>query len=327
MKRLILLLMLLTAVSADSFGAVLKVYQNGSVAVDDWSFNAVPPMVQYVGRGIYEARLETSNGTLISSAIFDVEQTNFFEQAQPNFNLTFVSLNFAKDATVLKVFRNKKLVLTQLLQLCNKNGKCDGFESYLTCADCPSASPDRFCDKVVDGKCDPDCVSDWDFDCTCGNGFCEVEERGVCPADCGNCGNNFCDSGERQSCPTDCPCGNGVCEVGEIATCPRDCGKCGDGVCEFSETTGCAKDCAVTTTCGNGKCEVNETKNCPTDCLCGNNICDKGEETSCVNDCKGVWEVEEPDRSPLMKTIGIILVLFAAVTVAYLIKKEYNKPL
>lgn len=50
-------------------------------------------------------------------------------------------------------------------QLCG-DGVCQEHESYLECAqDCPSGSADDFCDRIVDGTCDPDCGVDGDADC------------------------------------------------------------------------------------------------------------------------------------------------------------------
>jgi len=52
--------------------------------------------------------------------------------------------------------------------ICNKNGRCDveAGENYGNCPeDCPSGSKDNYCDKVKDGRCDPDCEENEDIDC------------------------------------------------------------------------------------------------------------------------------------------------------------------
>ncbi|MEK6968361.1 MAG: hypothetical protein AABX51_07060 [Nanoarchaeota archaeon] len=47
------------------------------------------------------------------------------------------------------------------------NSICDSSETYITCPqDCPSGSADKVCDRVKDGKCDPDCPASLDLDCT-----------------------------------------------------------------------------------------------------------------------------------------------------------------
>ena len=53
-------------------------------------------------------------------------------------------------------------------EICNKNSICEPEkgENYGTCPqDCPSGSKDGYCDKVKDGKCDPDCLAEEDTDC------------------------------------------------------------------------------------------------------------------------------------------------------------------
>ena len=48
------------------------------------------------------------------------------------------------------------------------NGVCDVMvgENYNTCPqDCQSGSKDGYCDRVIDGKCDPDCKKEEDLDC------------------------------------------------------------------------------------------------------------------------------------------------------------------
>ena len=46
------------------------------------------------------------------------------------------------------------------------NGICDEGETYKTCPqDCPSGSLDGYCDRVKDGRCDPDCKNGEDPDC------------------------------------------------------------------------------------------------------------------------------------------------------------------
>ncbi len=43
---------------------------------------------------------------------------------------------------------------------------CESYENYKICSkDCPSGSLDSYCDKVRDGRCDPDCRNGQDPDC------------------------------------------------------------------------------------------------------------------------------------------------------------------
>ncbi len=68
---------------------------------------------------------------------------------------------------------------------CNRNGLCDASENQLSCPqDCPSGSPDRYCDGAQDAVCDPDCGRNQDPDCQCNNnGLCDGSEDSlICPS-------------------------------------------------------------------------------------------------------------------------------------------------
>jgi putative hemolysin len=46
------------------------------------------------------------------------------------------------------------------------DGNCGIPENYSSCPqDCPSGSPDGYCDGIPDKKCDPDCLKNQDIDC------------------------------------------------------------------------------------------------------------------------------------------------------------------
>lgn len=48
---------------------------------------------------------------------------------------------------------------------CEVNGFCGGNENYGTCPiDCKSGMKDDYCDRIIDGICDPDCEGK-DLDC------------------------------------------------------------------------------------------------------------------------------------------------------------------
>ena len=55
---------------------------------------------------------------------------------------------------------------------CNHNQICEPGEGedYIECPeDCPSGGKDDYCDKIEDGKCDPDCSKEQDIDCKSGD--------------------------------------------------------------------------------------------------------------------------------------------------------------
>ncbi|UCG95206.1 MAG: DUF333 domain-containing protein [archaeon] len=59
------------------------------------------------------------------------------------------------------------------------DGLCEFGEAYLNCPqDCPSGSPDTYCDKIEDVICDPDCGPEEDIDCKPRETTTTVKERG-----------------------------------------------------------------------------------------------------------------------------------------------------
>ncbi len=62
-------------------------------------------------------------------------------------------------------------------EICVVNQICEDKENTKNCPqDCPSGLSDGYCDKLKDGKCDPDCQIQKDWDCHCGNGICDYRE-------------------------------------------------------------------------------------------------------------------------------------------------------
>lgn len=96
-----------------------------------------------------------------------------------------------------------EIEVTTLMNLSFREGLCGDFrcvlgENYINCpTDCPSGSVDLYCDGILDGICDEDCIFDktpyLDSDCrekdksdsVCGDGVCaESEGPTNCPEDC-----------------------------------------------------------------------------------------------------------------------------------------------
>jgi hypothetical protein len=107
-------------------------------------------------------------------------------------NLSFVEkylrLPYFAEAARIELYHSDKLIFKYKIDLCNKNSICEieKHENYLSCPeDCPSGSKDGYCDKILDGRCDADCLEEMDIDCTCGNKLCdERENEKLCPKDC-----------------------------------------------------------------------------------------------------------------------------------------------
>ncbi len=103
-----------------------------------------------------------------------------------------LKIPFFEEIKLIKFYYKRKLILQEQLKFCNNNGVCEANnkENLLSCPnDCESGTEDNYCDAVLDGKCDQDCVNqgrmEKDIDCTCGNNVCdERENEKTCREDC-----------------------------------------------------------------------------------------------------------------------------------------------
>ncbi|MCK4491911.1 MAG: hypothetical protein KAU03_04755 [Candidatus Altiarchaeales archaeon] len=210
---------------------------------------------------------------------------------------------------------------------CDGNGICEinKGEYYLNCPeDCRSGGRDDYCDRVIDGRCDPDCRAEEDPDCikaVCGDGKCEKSET-------------------YQNCPEDCPrpviCGDNICEGDEnYLNCPQDCPSGGeDGYCDAVDDGRCDPDCRVDIdldcprTFGNGVCEPGFGENyltCPKDCPSGSRdgYCDKVIDGRCDPDCRAE---EDPDCEAVLPPLLYMLFGLVIVVCAVLIYLKIRKP-
>jgi putative hemolysin len=78
---------------------------------------------------------------------------------------------FVDECTVCVQADGREVEVTELMQLdfaetsCG-DGRCGFPENSKSCpADCPTGSPDLYCDGARDGRCDPDCKPQQDPDC------------------------------------------------------------------------------------------------------------------------------------------------------------------
>lgn len=204
---------------------------------------------------------------------------------------------------------------------CDANGLCEGKENYGNCPeDCNSGGKDDYCDRVLDGICDPDCRKEADPDCipaVCGDNLCEGkkgETYNSCPLDCEKpviCGDNFCDERENYgNCPEDCNSGgkDNYCDGVFDNKCDPDCQRkldsdcfCNlDGVCEELENYG----------------------NCPEDCPSGSKdgYCDGIVDNKCDPDC-----MEEDDPDCGRGNALWYLVIFIVLIFLFLIYKKIKK--
>lgn len=154
---------------------------------------------QPTGTGEYSIKIISNTGSILFDHKFDVSFVIHREGVDKNGNLyeevvnldyvdKIVRLPYFENADRIDLYRSNSLLLSQKIELCNRNNICeiDKGENFVSCpSDCKSGSSDNYCDKVLDGICDPDCSKDADIDCSCGDGICsERESPKTCPTDC-----------------------------------------------------------------------------------------------------------------------------------------------
>ncbi len=263
----------------------LSVYQDGRVEEERITLTAGRPTKYMQGGKDYTVSVLDKGGKVLWSRSFNV----YFDYSGPVYDgKDYSDVKYAKvpvhfkipytrTARTLKLNRGKKTLYTRTLDFCNKNGRCDKTENYLTCPqDCPMKEKDGLCLNRADGICDPDCREGVDQDCRgkCGNRVCNVKENhGNCPKDCPSGGKDgYCDKVKDGRCDPDC-------KKGEDPDCRRV--SCGDGKCS-----------SVSNIADRFKGE--NYGNCKRDCPSGgkDGYCDKVKDGRCDPDCK---KGEDPD--------------------------------
>ena len=130
---------------------------------------------------VFEVHLDILPGQTPKEGIISIDKTSLV-----------LKVPFYDNTKSVKFYHKGVLVLEKEITFCNNNNLCESKirENFLTCpSDCKSGSSDNYCDGILDGKCDQDCVnqdrSDKDIDCTCDNKICDVRENArTCPTDC-----------------------------------------------------------------------------------------------------------------------------------------------
>lgn len=141
---------------------------------------------------------------------------------------------FSYECAVCILANGEEIEVTKLMNASLKESICgDGFcaileENYKLCPiDCVSGSEDNYCDKVSDGLCDPDCISEEDPDCPGILSEPKCVYDGICPSECIGTGDSdcLCINPESQDCKLASPCNkDGICSGAENnANCPQEC--------------------------------------------------------------------------------------------------------
>jgi hypothetical protein len=122
----------------------------------------------YTQPGDYLFVFTDSTGKTVYKVNMSVDY-NLYRDPPSETNRVLVELKvpYNPEMKYLKFYRKTTLLISQKINICDNNGKCDtSRESYLTCPkDCPLASKDDLCLARKDGICDPDCAKGADPDC------------------------------------------------------------------------------------------------------------------------------------------------------------------
>ena len=179
-----------------TLAADLMVYTAPGFEVDGLDVNILEP-------NMFHSDDYISSGEIGENVIVLLDSSNrVLAQAGQEEGLTV--LPFSKGMAQVAVYNKYAFeaggteatpVYTQDISFCDNDGVCEPCngpgcelaENYLTCPDCASGSPDRFCDLKKDIICDPDC-NGIEIDCIGCEPACIFEG-----ADCGSVGGILCD--------------------------------------------------------------------------------------------------------------------------------------
>ena len=124
-------------------------------------------LINAEGNTLYQLKLPTPVNISPPPADMNLkEKKEWYEKLTTNYTIP-ITLPYLKEAKTLS-FEHGTSVLARadLSQLCNKDGKCNNNENYLSCPeDCQLNKKDNYCLAQADGTCDPDCAQGIDPDC------------------------------------------------------------------------------------------------------------------------------------------------------------------
>ncbi len=183
MKKLLPLLFLLLLVSCSNASEKLLfaqiVWDNGEYKISSLSAvmderTEMSPGGEYLvkildskGKTIYQ--LKTDKPVEINPAPpgYNFQKTIEWYELKKFSGSMMVFIPLPENASTLSFEHDTNILArADLSVLCNKNGKCDFSENYLSCPqDCHLTNLDSYCFAEEDGECDPDCMAGIDPDC------------------------------------------------------------------------------------------------------------------------------------------------------------------
>lgn len=197
MKTILLLFSILSFLFYVSFSQyvlsiTLEIYKNDSIKIEEIKVRPGNPTAIEIP-GNYKLQILDKNKRIINETKFRAIFYILSDPPTPT-NSAYFHVRFLYDKNVeykyLKIYKDEREIFSTEFSLCNLNGICEEYESYLSCpTDCPLNKKDGVCIKEKDGVCDPDCLLGIDLDC--------IEEKqkekqkiclnikdGICEEDC-----------------------------------------------------------------------------------------------------------------------------------------------
>ncbi len=174
-----LLLPAATAQQAEKVIYATVKWNNGSFEINDLSVtldyrtemnpngNYLAKLISEDGKTLYQLKIAKFISRVPAPVDANFEEKQRWYADKYRYGEMAVFLPYLKGAKTIS-FEHGTSILAQtgLSKLCNKDGKCNNNENYLSCPqDCPLNKKDNYCLAQADGTCDPDCAQGIDADC------------------------------------------------------------------------------------------------------------------------------------------------------------------
>ncbi|MFQ5474416.1 MAG: hypothetical protein ACE5DM_01140 [Candidatus Nanoarchaeia archaeon] len=208
MKRIILILLLLTLVSQafadEDFVLVIdKTWDSGFDGVQSISISVNDYNNEYYGPGYVNILHDTPVYSEDVIVALDEEGHIVMSDLVSQLDKQLIGLVDPASISRIEIRRDGVPYLQRTLTFCNNNNvcepcegpACDVIESSLTCSDCKSGSADGYCDLVIDKRCDPDCGG-VEADCDGCDPYCYFEGMDT-PVFCEEQGGIICAEGKE----------------------------------------------------------------------------------------------------------------------------------
>jgi hypothetical protein len=222
---LILLIIPQIVFAEDVLSLYLDVYKNDTVILEELKIIPGKP-TQYMTPGDYTLQITDVENKIIFEKSIGLNFLIMTDPPTPT-DTSYINIRIIYEPQMsnLKLLHGENEIFSKKIVICNNDGICENFESYLSCpSDCPLSSIDGICINDRDGVCDPDCTPGADSDCITTITEITTTTIQICNK------NKKCESGlgeNYKTCPKDCSSGSGdgYCDGKPDGICDSDCNK------------------------------------------------------------------------------------------------------